>query len=113
MICLLLLAYVGQSLATVMSPCNMMAPNDATALAVDVGMDHSGHHMSTGAVADIDAGSCCDSGLCSMSHCQSAAALLPTLFTVGSTVAPLIIEVQNTTAPIALSGSPYRPPISR
>jgi hypothetical protein len=115
MICLLLLAYVGQSLAAVVSPCAMMAPNDAGALAVDAGMDHSGHRMSAGAIADVtaDAGSCCDGGLCSMSQCQSAAALVPTLFTVSSTMVLLIAEVQNTTTPIAPSGSPYRPPISR
>ena len=65
---LLLLAYLGQSLAVVGAPC---APPAEPGMAM-AAMDHSGHDMS----ADDATHDCCDNGgFCSMSHCLAAAAV--------------------------------------
>ena len=65
----LLLAYTGQSLLAVGASCAMNAgPTQEMA-----GMDHSDHHDM--APATEGGVSCCDGGFCSMSHCQSVAAM--------------------------------------
>lgn len=67
---LLVLACAGQSLLAVGAPCAMSGDVQQ----MMAGMEHSAHH-DMGSAGD-GAGACCEGGLCSMSHCQSAAAML-------------------------------------
>ena len=65
----LLLAYTGQSLLAVGASCAMSAGPAQERAA----MDHSDHHdMAPAAEGGVN---CCDGGFCSMSHCQSVAAM--------------------------------------
>ena len=122
MVCLLLLAYVGQSLAAITTPCAMMDPassaesstvgNDAGVM--PAGMDHSGHYMTAEVPAGVDvASNCCDGGLCSMSHCLAVAAILPAGYSALVPVAPAHGSVLPVFSPFGLPTSLYRPPISR
>ncbi|MEE4143681.1 MAG: hypothetical protein V2I26_02700, partial [Halieaceae bacterium] len=80
---LLLLAYPSQVLAASALPCQMTGPagdavrSEAVEGVAMAAMGHAGHHMSAESDAGLAGavGGCCDSGLCSMSHCQSAPAL--------------------------------------
>jgi len=111
---LLLLAYAGQSLAAVGAPCFMSAsaPGD---ISTDVAaVDHATHHMpSTGQANDAGEGCCEGGGFCSMSHCQSAAALPATV--VAS--APHYFTGYCQVAAFSSCSNPldslYRPPIFR
>jgi hypothetical protein len=107
---LLLLAYVGQSLAGVGAPCAMMAPAPAEISAAMPGMDHSGHAMGSADQADD---SCCDSGLCSMSQCQSLAALSGSLDSANVNPAIVYGAVRAISSPSSTTTPLYRPPISR
>ena len=113
-ISLLLLAYMGQSLAAVAMPCFNMgsAPGDMSG--VMSGMDHSDHHMVPVEQADTGSESCCDSGgFCSISQCQAVVAL--TVATLpGVAVDATIHNDASLFSPLNISyASLYRPPISR
>lgn len=119
---LLLFAYTGQSLAAVAVPCFAMGKAgagqaDASAPTMPAMAAHAGHHVDApaqgiGNDATDTGSSCCEGGLCAMSHCQSAAALLQ--------IAPPTEAMQYTRlyGPSAAVSSPqrtahplFRPPI--
>jgi hypothetical protein len=118
---LLLLAFTSQAVAVSALPCQMMAPvgNAVRSDALEDGdmaaTGHAGHHMpaDSGAEPAGAAGGCCEGGLCSMSHCQSAPGLpldhsgnrLP-VFSFHSVAF-------ESGAPLHPVDSLYRPPISR
>jgi hypothetical protein len=119
MILLLLLVYTGQSLAAIAVPCGMMGAAGDVAAGMDLvagmaAMNHAGHQMSSDdAQQQAGDNGCCESGFCSMSHCQSVAALpqLPP---------PAMLVMQAVLHDIALVSSLhntadtlFRPPISR
>jgi hypothetical protein len=110
MMLLLLLAYVGQSIAAVGAPCAMMAPASSEINAAMPGMDHSGHAMGSADQADA---SCCDSGLCSMSQCQSLAALPGSLDSANVNPAIVYGGVRAISSPSSTKTPLYRPPIFR
>jgi hypothetical protein len=113
-ISLLLLAYMGQSLAAVAMPCFNMgsAPGDMSG--VMSGMDHSDHHMASVGQADTGSESCCDSGgFCSISQCQAVVALTVAALPGVASYAAIHNEA-SPFSPLNLSyASLYRPPISR
>lgn len=100
---LLLLAYVGQSLAIMGAPC---APPADVSMS---GMDHSGHHMVSDDVTDT----CCESGgFCSMSHCLTAAAVPVSPMPAGLPVLQAQPIQDRYTVPANWRESLFRPPIS-
>ena len=113
-ISLLLLAYMGQSLAAVAMPCFAMGSAPGEISGAMSGMDHSGHHMAPVEQADTGSESCCDSGgFCSISQCQAVVAL-----TVATLSAVAVDAAIHNDAPLfsplnVSSASLYRPPISR
>jgi len=111
---LLLLAYMGQSLAAVAMPCSSMgsAPDEVSAPVV--GMDHSAHHLQSVELTDTGGESCCDSGgFCSMSQCQAVVALTEATLSGVATYAAIPNEASPFSPLNLSSGSLYRPPISR
>jgi hypothetical protein len=110
---LLLLAYVGQSLAAVGAPCATMAPASAEISAAMPGMDHSGHAMGSADQVDASGGNCCDNGLCSMSHCQSLAALPGSLDSANVNPAIFYGAARAIPSPSSTTTPLYRPPIFR
>ena len=113
-ISLLLLAYMGQSLAAVAMPCFNMGSAPGDMGGAMAGMDHSDHHMASAEQAVTDSESCCDSGgFCSMSQCQAVVAL--TVATLpGVAVYAAILNDAPLFSPLNVSSaSLYRPPISR
>ena len=110
---LLLLAYVCQSLAAVGAPCAMMAPASTEISAALPGMDHSGHAMASADQADAGSGNCCEAGWCSMSQCQSAAALPGTLDS-GNVNPAIVYGDARAVSSYNYTATPLlRPPISR
>ena len=107
---LLLLAYVGQSLAVVGAPCSM--PDAGAMSAVMDSVDHSAHHEQPGG-ADSGGGCCDGGGFCSMSHCQSVAALPPSDLFSGVATATNYRESLSLLSPDNTPDSLYRPPASR
>lgn len=107
MLLLVLVVYTGQSLLAVGAPCSM----DNGAGSEMSAMEHAGHH-DMAAVEASDAG-CCEGGFCSMSHCQSVAAL-PQAFASDRVawVSPRspAPDLSSPEFPLEL---PIRPPISR
>jgi hypothetical protein len=92
---LLLLAFTGQAVVSVAAPCFMMN-------------GHAGHDMS----AEQDsASSCCDGGLCSMSHCQMAPAMPIPLFDNSPEKAFTYSAIDSVSAVISSLTTLYRPPI--
>jgi hypothetical protein len=112
---LLVLALGGQGLVANAVPCQMPSNTQTSAGAADMtGMDHTMHHMS--AVAADAAGSgddCCESGECSMSHCQSSVMLPLSYLASRPEFAPEFSRPAGVEAPAHISDSLYRPPISR
>ena len=110
---LLLLAYAGQALVATGAPCFMMASSSSSsAMSTDMpGMDHSGHTMPGSDQADAEAGCCDGAGFCSISECQSMAAMPISLVDAAAVPA----TAQLSASPISrfsLDTSPlYRPPI--
>jgi hypothetical protein len=129
MVCLLLLAYVGQSLAAVATPCAEMDPDVSGLPTMPVAndgmtppvMDHCAQHMTAEAPAGVDTNTntntnsfnCCDGGLCSMSHCLAVAAIIPAGYSSVAPLAPAHGGVLSVSSPIDIPTSLYRPPISR
>jgi hypothetical protein len=124
MVLLLLLAYAGQSLAAVAMPCLMMGPApDGSGTAANTympanadmaGMNHAGHQMKSADVTlQSGASSCCDGGLCSMSHCQSVVALPQTQLSGGLVVQAILHDVAVVTSHSPPIDTLFRPPISR
>ena len=111
---LLLLTYVGQSLATVGAPCFMMSstPND---LGSDLSsMDHAAHHSAAMDDAGAASESCCEGGgFCSMSHCQSVVALPDTALVRAVGYIAVYGNAVSLLSPVLSSDSLFRPPISR
>jgi len=116
---LLLLAYAVQSVAALASPCQMMGAGaeHVTGAATDMAaMDHAGHNMAQmagGAPASSDSPGCCDGGLCSMSYCQSGAALPSSGHARDTGHVTIHNDSANFSALRHSPASPYRPPISR
>ena len=110
---LLLLAYVCQSLAAVGAPCAMMAPASPEISAAMPGMDHSGHAMGSADQAAAGSGNCCESGFCSMSQCQSVAALPGTLDSGNVNPAIVYGDARTISSHSYIPTSLFRPPISR
>ena len=117
---LLLLAYAGQSMAMLATPCFMMGVA-STAISSDMaGMDHSGHDM---ALVDHDMGpgdttasdgNCCESGgFCSINHCQSMAALTDLTAFDANIFAPARRDAVPSSSLNLSLVSLYRPPITR
>lgn len=116
LVVLLLLAYAGQALVAIASPCAMMTSAGTAVDRVDMpAMAHAGHQMP--AAADTmpapSAGDCCDGGLCTMSHCQSATALPLSYFGNSPQYTSLYTLPADNAAPFHPVDSLYRPPISR
>lgn len=109
---LLLVAYLGQSLLAVGAPCFMSGPDTGGEFGVLADSGHAGHHMDT--VDQFEAGDsgCCDGGFCSMSHCQSVAALPAGNVTCGMTCSAAFIPSFFSASPNHTAASLYRPPIS-
>ena len=111
---LLLLAYVGQSVAVSGAPCFMMGAASGAMSADMAGMNHSGHDMGSPEQVVADGSSCCDGGgFCSMSHCQSIAGLAETAVSDTVTYTGVRLDTASFSSPSFSSGSLYRPPISR
>jgi hypothetical protein len=110
---LLLLAYVGQSLAVVGAPCATMAPASSEISAAMPGMDHSGHVMGSSEQVDASGGNCCDNGLCSMSQCQPLAALPGSLDSANVNPAMFYGAARAISSPCSTTTPLYRPPIFR
>lgn len=119
---LLLVAYIGQSLAASAVPCLVMgsansASTSELATAGFIGqpaMTHAEHHMDGSEQADTASdNSCCDGGLCSMSLCQSVAAVPQALLCAGLAYAAVYSGLAPVSSPTHLSTFLYRPPISR
>lgn len=109
---LLLLAYAGQSLAAVGAPCFMSASSPGEISTDVAAMDHSAHHMNSTDQADNAAEGCCEGGgFCSMSHCQSAAAVPGTVVAIP----PHCFTDYRNVAGFSSCSNPleslYRPPI--
>ena len=113
-ISLLLLAYMGQSLAAVAMPCFSMGSAPDKVSAPMAGMDHSAHHMQAVGQTATGSESCCDSGsFCSISQCQAVVALTEATLSGVATYAAIHNEA-SPFSPLKISfGSLYRPPISR
>ena len=110
---LLLLAYVCQSLAAVGAPCVMMAPAAPEISAAMPGVDHSGHAMGSVDQAEAGSGNCCESGFCSMSQCQSVAALPGTPDSGNVNPAIVFGDALAVSSYNYTSTALFRPPISR
>ena len=109
---LLLLTYAGQSLAGVGASCSNMGSASGEMSAGMHDMDHSGHDMES--ASQVSGDSCCDGGgFCSMSHCQSVAALTDTGFAGAIAHAAVYHDARPFSSLNSFSGSHYRPPISR
>ena len=111
---LLLLAYMGQSLAAVAVPCFTMGSETGDMSTTLAGMDHAGHHREPVEQTATDSESCCDSGgFCSMSQCQSAVALTEAALSGAASYVAIHNDAPSF-SPLNLSWtSLYRPPISR
>ena len=113
---LLLLAYMGQSLAAVAMPCFTMASGSASGdmSAAVAGMDHSGHHMAPVEQAATGSENCCDGGgFCSMSQCQAVVALTGATLPGAASYAAIHHDA-SPFSPLKLPrASLYRPPIPR
>jgi hypothetical protein len=113
-ISLLLLAYIGQSLAAVAMPCFTMGSASGEMSNTLAGMDHSGHPMTSVEQAATGSENCCDSdGFCSMSQCQAVVALTVATLSGGATYAAIRNDVPLFSPLNISSVSLYRPPISR
>lgn len=111
---LLLLAYMGQSLAAVAMPCFTMGSAPGEMNADMAAMDHSGHHMASVEQTSTDNKNCCDSGgFCSMSQCQSVVALTEATQSGAFTYAAVRNDAPPFSHFMVSSDSLYRPPISR
>lgn len=115
-ISLLLLAYMGQSLAAVAMPCFTLgsgsAPGEVSVAMA--GMDHSAHPMISVEQAVTGGENCCDNdGFCSMSQCQAVLALTAATLSSAATYAAIHNDVPLFSPLNVSTGSPYRPPISR
>jgi hypothetical protein len=115
---LLVLAYAGQSVASVLVSCPSMAMDmqgHSMAVGEMGGMDmaaHAGHDMGAQAAVDGTNQSCCDGGLCVMGHCHAAPALLQVmLFVAGAETASADSRLVLS-SPLHRSDSLFRPPIS-
>jgi len=111
---LLTLVCMCQGWAVNAMPCAAMAGGAAAGSAHDMaGMSHADHQMDSAATHDGTGASCCDGGLCSMSHCQSSVAL-PPAHPAGS---PQYLQSYADSGAPAFPPNPvytlYRPPISR
>ena len=114
LILLLLLTYTGQSLAAVGAPCFTMGSAAGESSADMTGMDHSAHTMAMAPHEALDAGSsCCEGGgFCTMSQCQSVAALPETTALNTATYLAIYHDVSSFVSFSFSSDSLYRPPIS-
>ena len=116
---LLVLAYAGQALAALASPCRPMA--GAVSGQMDMpAMAHAGHNMPPHGNSVTDnpgpaapPADCCEAGLCAMSHCQSAPAMPPEHSGSRAQYSALYPPIESAATPIHPIDSFYRPPISR
>lgn len=117
MVILLVLAYTGQALASAAVPCASMAPPAAGdghmmehAMGAGGMAAHAGHHMP--ADERNGAATCCEGGLCSMSHCQAVPALLTAAAAGTPAYAETYVQRALYSFPIRPSYSLFKPPIS-
>ncbi len=113
-ISLLLLLYMGQSLAAVAMPCftTDSAPGETGNPMADMG--HPNYHMASVEPTAPGSGSCCDGeGFCFMSQCQVVVALTVATLSGAATYMAIHNNVSLFSPLNASSGSLYRPPISR
>ena len=112
---LLVLVFTGQGLVANALPCQMPLNIQATAGAADMtAMDHTAHHMqSVTDEASTSSENCCDMGVCTMSHCQSAVTLPLGHLASSPGFAPVFSRHTAAAAPSGVYDSLYRPPISR
>tara|TARA_R110002110_G_scaffold415561_2_gene650932 strand:- start:152756 stop:153181 length:426 start_codon:yes stop_codon:yes gene_type:complete len=132
-VCFVLLAYVGQSLASASMPCAMDMHSESStmqgAISPSAVMDHTGMDHSRmnhagmdhslveqgaqGHLAAAAQGDCCEeSAFCDVSHCQASAALLASA-THATPVSGYHYLVPADTGDLQHdSTSPFRPPIS-
>ena len=114
---LLVLAFTGQGLVANALPCQMPSNMQASTGAVDMTvMDHTAHHMPAGAAEAADSTSgenCCDLGVCTMGHCQSAVTLPLDYLASSAEFTPVFSRYDTAAAPSGVIDSLYRPPISR
>ena len=117
LVLMLVLAYTGQGLLASAVHCEMPMSSDAAAGTANMAaMNHTGQSMQ--AMADEAAGSssdgsCCDTNLCAMSYCQSAAALPLDLLASSRGYHEVFSHLAGPAAPTRPNDSLYRPPISR
>ena len=110
---LLVLAFTGQGLVANALPCQMPSNMQASTGAVDMTViDHTAHHMPAGAAEAADS-NCCDLGVCTMSHCQSAVTLPLDYLASSAQFTPVFSRYDTAAAPSGVTDSLYRPPISR
>ena len=113
---LLALVLIGQGLVANALSCQLPSHAQSTASADMAGMDHSAHRM-PGAVADtgdsMSSENCCDSGVCSMTHCQSGVTLPLNYLTSRPDFGTVFSRSNAFAAPTRVSDSLYRPPITR
>lgn len=112
LILLLLLTYTGQSLAAVGAPCFTMGSAAGAAM---TGMDHSAHNMALAPDNTLDStgSSCCEGGgFCTMSQCQSVAAVPETTGLNTANYLAIYHDVSSFVSFSFSSDSLYRPPIS-
>ncbi len=117
----MVLVYSTQSLLAVGAPCLMSISSPAASA------DHSGHDMASmphsdhamggmdhrdHAVTQMDASACCEGGLCSMSHCQTAVAMPASGLPRQAFDTPLYPGAIPPALPQPGLESPFRPPIA-
>lgn len=115
LILLLLLTYTGQSLAAVGAPCFTMGSAAGESSAAMTGMDHSAHNMALAPDNTLDStgSSCCEGGgFCTMSQCQSVAAVPETTGLNTANYLAIYHDVSSFVSFSFSSDSLYRPPIS-
>jgi hypothetical protein len=113
---LLVLAFTGQGLVANALPCQMPLNSQAGAGASDMtAVDHSAHRMPAAAEAGAGANSenCCDMGVCTMSHCQSAVTLPVDYIASSANFTPVFSRQDTIPEPSGVNDFLYRPPISR
>jgi uncharacterized protein involved in copper resistance len=108
---LLLLAFTGQAVVSVAAPCFMMNAPTGEMNHDMADMDHGGHAGHDMSAEQDSASSCCDGGLCSMSHCQMAPAMPIPLFDNSPEKAFTYSAIDSVSAVISSLTTLYRPPI--
>ena len=113
---LVLLAFTGQTLAAVATPCSgMEAGSPHSGPVADVG--HAAHVMPDGpdsSEADTSPADCCADAFCAINHCMSAPAFGVTAgFRLHASAAGILNTAYSLSYRPPAARSPFRPPITR